>query len=151
MVPAEAEQRARAKPCVGNTDLQNISQIIRSPKHFGSTAHRANNTEIQNNNPQPLTGWSPATLYRSIPDRTDLFVRRRKFYLTVRATMADLGKGSESAEAGKRKLGTGGDECCFCIVAAFKCLRVTIASKHTWRAPFPALLSEHMCCRWLFP
>ena len=65
--------------------------------------------------------------------------------------MADLGKGSESAEAGKRKLGTGADECCFCIVAAFKCLRVTIASKHTWRAPFPALLSEHMCCRWLFP
>ena len=107
MVPAEAEQRARAKPCVSNTDLQNISQIIRSPKHFASTAHRANNTEIQNNNPQPLTGWSPATLYRSIPDRTDLFVGRRKFYLAGRA-MADLGKGSTQLRA-KRKRGTGGE------------------------------------------
>ena len=111
MVPAEAEQRARAKPCVSNTDLQNISQIIRSPKHFASTAHRANNTEIQNNNPQPLTGWSAATLYRSIADRTDLFVGRRKFYLAVRA-MADLGKGSESARGPGN--GSWGQEAAIC-------------------------------------
>ena len=55
----------------------------------------------------PPTGWSAATLYRSIADRTDLFVGRRKFYLAVRA-MADLGKGSTQLRA-KRKRGTGGE------------------------------------------
>ena len=53
----------------------------------------------------PPTGWSAATLYRSIADRTDLFVGRRKFYLAVRA-MADLGKGSTQ---GKTETGTGGE------------------------------------------